>query len=155
MKEPISIKPHHFVDIIASFGGEEIRFEPHPYGHAVHIVAAEILQDPDTVLRIELGADDICQPCRHNIDGSCDDTIDTSFRPAAPESKSEWNLLIDQRWCERLGIREGATLSARDLCRRIRDSVDDMRGIYEEIPYDRIEDRQARLRRGISTFLNA
>ena len=95
----ISIKPHHFVDIITAFGGGRTEFEPHPYAHALHSVAERILSDPGVRLRIELGADDICLPCRHNADGLCDDTIDTSFRPEAPRSKLEWNLLIDRRWC--------------------------------------------------------
>lgn len=76
----IAIKPHHFVDIVASFGGGRTKFEPHPYGHAVHAVAQEILGNRDVRLQIELGADDICAPCRHNVNGLCDDTIDVSFR---------------------------------------------------------------------------
>jgi len=80
----IAIKPHHFVDIVTEFGDGGTEFQPHPYGHAVHSVVKEILGNRDVVLRIELGADDICAPCRHNINGLCDDTIDTSFRLQAP-----------------------------------------------------------------------
>ena len=58
MKDIIRIKPHHFVDIITSFGAGEISV-PHPYGHAVHIVAARILHNQDILLEIEFGADDI------------------------------------------------------------------------------------------------
>jgi hypothetical protein len=94
----ISIKPHHFVDIVTACGDGRTEFQPHPYGHAVHSVAKEILANPDVNLRIEFGADDVCHPCRHNVDGLCDDAIDTSFRPQASKSKREYNLLMDQRW---------------------------------------------------------
>jgi hypothetical protein len=150
----ISIKPHHFVDIVTAFGGGRTEFQPHPYGHAVHTVAKEILANCDIDLRIELGADDICLPCRHNIDGLCNDTIDTSFRPEAPTSKREYNFLIDQRWAERLGLRQDDQLTARELCLRIRDCANDIKDIYREAPSDRTAERQAKLQRGIALFLD-
>ena len=107
MCKTILIKPHHFIDIITDFGGGQTRFEPHPYGHAVHTVAERLVGDRDALLEMELGADDICRPCVHNIDGICDDTIDISFRPDAPPSKREYNLLLDRRWCRKLGLAQG------------------------------------------------
>ncbi len=151
----IAIKPHHFVDIVTALGDGRTEFHPHPYGHAVHSVARELLANRDVDLRIELGADDICRPCHHNIDGLCDDTIDTSFRPQAPKSKREYNLLIDQRWCERLGLRQDDQLTARELCLRIRHCADAIEDIYREIPSDRTAQRQAKLQRGIAKFLEA
>lgn len=151
----IAIKPHHFVDIITSFGAGKRTFQPHPYGHAVHIISERILQNHDVLLEIELGADDICKPCIHNINGSCDDTIDTSFRPAAPSSKREWNLLIDRRWCERIKVKQGDKLSARESAERIRDYMGDITDIYREIPDDRTAERAQRLLKGIQFFLSA
>ncbi|MCL4195650.1 MAG: hypothetical protein KJZ87_28190, partial [Thermoguttaceae bacterium] len=92
-------------------------------------------------------------PCRHNVDGLCDDIIDTSFRPAAPESKREYNLLIDQRWAQRLGLRQDDEMTARELCLRIRDSCRDLAEIYREVSPDRTAARQAKLRKGIAVFL--
>lgn len=149
----ISIKPHHFVDIITAFGEGRVRFTPHPYGHALHTVTQEILSSRDVLLQVKMGADDVCQPCRHNIDGLCDDTIDTSFRPTAPKSKSEWNLLVDRRWGCRLGLEQGDRLTALELCERIRDCAGDIADIYREIPADRTAARQAKLERGIRAFL--
>jgi hypothetical protein len=149
----ISIKPHHFVDILTAFGDGCSEFQPHPYGHALHCVAKEILNNHDVRLRIEFGADDICLPCSHNIDGLCDDTIDTSFRPQAPESKREYNLLIDRRWSERLGLQQGDQLTACRFCLRIRDCAGDIADIYREIPCGRTEERQEKLRSGIAKFL--
>ncbi len=149
----ISIKPHHFVDIVTAFGGGCAHFQPHPYGHAVHSVAKEVLANRDVNLRIELGADDICLPCHHNVDGLCDDTIDTSFRPQAPESKREYNLLIDQRWAKRLGVQQDDQLTARELCLHIRDYAGDITDIYRETPAGQTAERQAKLQRGVAKFL--
>jgi len=149
----IAIKPHHFVDIITAIGDGRTEFAPHPYGHAVHSVANSILADRVVTLRIELGADDICAPCRHNVDGLCDDTIDTSSRPLAPELKREWNLLIDCRWCRRLGIGQDDRLPARALCQRIQGRAGDITGIYREIHPERTAERQAKLRKGVKKFL--
>jgi hypothetical protein len=151
----ITIKPHHFVDIITSLGAGNVSFEPHPYGHAVHTVTKRLLDDADVLLVIELGADDICAPCRYNLDGLCEDTIDTSYRPSAPPLKRDWNLRIDRRWCERLGIAQGEQLSARDLCLRLRDRAGDITDIYREIPAERTADRRANLEKGIARFLRA
>jgi len=149
----ITIKPHHFIDIVTAFGEGCIDPQPHPYGHAVHSVTKEILSNRDALLRLEFGADDICQPCRHNVDGLCDDTIDTSFRPAAPKSKREWNLIIDRRWCERLGVGQNDQLTAREFCLRIRNCAGEISDIYREIPSDRTAERQAKLQKGVAEFL--
>jgi len=149
MNEPIPIKPHHLIDILRSFGQGRRVFQPHPCGHAVHAVAAHLLEARDAEIRIELGADAICAPCRHNAGGACDDTIDTSFRPAAPSAKGDWNLLLDRRWCERLGLAQGDRLTVRQFCRRVRQRAGDLRGIYREEPADRTAARTADLWRGL------
>ena len=153
MKDVIRIKPHHFVDIITSFSAENLTFKPSPYGHAVHIVSERVLQNRDILLEMELGADDICEPCKHNIDGLCDDTIDTSFRPKAPSSKRKWNLIIDKRWCERLKLQQGDRLTAWEFCERLRDNTDDITDIYREIPAERTAERASKLKTGIKRFL--
>lgn len=149
----IIIKPHHFVDILRALGDESSEFKPHPYGHDVHTVAARILADCDVMLQMELGADDICGPCIHNIDGICDDTIDTSFRPQAPRSKQAWNLLIDQRWCDSLGLNDGDRLTARLFCEFVLRNLDSMPSIYQEMPLQRVAIRSEKIRRGIEKLL--
>jgi len=149
----ISIKPHHFVDILRSLGSGKSTYEAHPYGHAQHIVAEHILRDRDVIFEIELGMDDICLPCKHNIDGICDDTIDTSFRPDAPSSKGEWNLMIDQRWCERLQLKPGDRTTARKLCELLRENTSDITDIYREVSAERIAERAHKLKEGIRIFL--
>jgi hypothetical protein len=149
----IRVKPHHFVDIITSYGRGE-QFEPHPYGHAVHIVAEKVLRQRDITLVMELGADDICGPCKYNVNGACGDVIDTSYRPSAPRSKQEWNLLIDRRWCERLALSPGDRLSAREFCERLRDRAGDITDIYREIPAEMTAERAKALQAGVGRFLS-
>ena len=149
----IRIKPHHFVDVITSFSAEDLTFKPSSYGHAVHTVSEQILRNRDVLLEMELGADDICAPCKHNINGLCDDTIDTSFRPEAPSSKREWNLIIDKRWCERLNLQQGDRITAKKFCERLQANTDDITDIYREIPVERTAERLRKLRAGIEKFL--
>jgi hypothetical protein len=152
---PIPIKPHHFVDIITAFGDGVEAPPPHPYGHAVHTVTEAVLSRPHVQMRMELGADAICAPCRHNQAGVCDDRIDTSYRPLAPASKRDWNLRLDQRWCERLGLAAGQQLSALACCRLLQEKAGDITAIYAEEPAERTAGRQARLAAGIRRFLGA
>ena len=153
MSNAISIKPHHFIDVVTAFGAGQETFAPHPYGHAVHTVSKRILSDPDVSLEMELGADDICVGCVHNTSGLCDDTIDTSYRPDAPSSKREWNLRIDRRWCERLELKQGDPLTARQFCQRVRDRAGDITDIYREIPADRTAQRAQNLKAGVDRLL--
>ena len=153
MCKPILIKPHHFIDIITDLGRGQTEFEPHPYGHAVHTVAARLMRDRDALLEMELGADDICRPCVHNIDGVCDDTIDISFRPDAPSSKRDYNLLLDNRWCRKIGLAQGDRITAKEFCRRLQPLASDISEVYREIPKDRTDQRAADLRAGIRWFL--
>ena len=150
--EVTRLKPHHFVDIITSFG-RGVPFTPHPYGHALHSVAERIVADRDALIEVELGADDICGPCVHNVGGACDDTIDTSFRPAAPASKEAWNRRLDRRWSERLGLRPGDRLTARTFCAKLRDQLGRMGEVYREMPADHTASRSQNLATGIRRFL--
>ena len=149
----LTIKPHHFIDIITQFGDEGAPLQPHPFGHAVHTVAQQLLTNRNIMLCMELGSDAICEPCCHNVSGVCDDTIDTSFRPQAPASKQDYNQLIDRRWCERLGLEQGDRLSARAFCARVQDRAGNIEEIYRETPAERTQARQAKLLEGIAWFL--
>lgn len=153
MPEVVRIKPHHFVDILREWGAGKTAFTPHHYGHALHGVAASLLADREAILEMELGADDICAPCIHNQGGLCDDLIDTTFRPLAPKKKIEWNLLIDGRWCERLGVRPGERIPAREFCRRVRLHAGEMAEIYREISAEATAERARKVCLGITLFL--
>jgi hypothetical protein len=61
--------------------------------------------------------------------------------------------LIDRRWCERLGIKQGDRLTARQFCERLRSHAGDITDIYREIPAERTAERAGKLEEGIRKFL--
>jgi hypothetical protein len=122
-------------------------------GHAVHLVAKKLLVNRGADLRMELGIDDICRPCSKNVEGLCVDTIDTSYRPDAPILKREWNRIIDRRWCERLGLKNGQVLSAVEMCQKLGKVKAEIVDIYREIPAPRTLERLEKLERGVRFFL--
>ena len=156
-KAYISIRPHHFTDIMESFGRGERSFRPHPtYGHGVHTISECLLQDKNVSLKIVLDIDDICRPCIHNVNNICDDVIDTSYRPKAPNLKNDWMRLIDPRWCDKLKIKAGAQFSAYKLCERIRAKIRmrDFIDVYHEIPASMTEQRYNNLVKGLEYYLD-
>ena len=153
MQEPIRIMPHHFVDIVRvhfSMGQAPL---PGKLGHDVHRVVARLLDDRDAMLEIALGSDDICTPCAYFVGGQCNNTIDTSVRKGAPPLMSNYNLLIDQRWCRRLDLSEGDHLTARQFCQRLQDHVGDIASIYAETPDATRTQWTERLQKGIAAYL--
>lgn len=155
MKRMIRIRPLHFVDILCDYGAGTEEFTPHHYGHALHLVANRMLAEKDTLLEITLDADDVCTPCIHNVNGICDNTIDRSYRPAAPPLMRDWDLMINTRWCERLHLHEGERYTARELCERLRDRAGDITDIFPEIIDGRIALKAGNLREGIRKFLES
>jgi len=153
MEKIVHIRPLHFVDILCDHGAGKDIFAPHPFGHALHLFAGRIMGDKDTLLEITLDPDDVCKPCLHNRSGECDNVIDTSFRPTAPPLMRDWDLLINQRWCERLSIAEGERYTARELCLRLRDRAGDITGIFPEFIDNRAETKARNMREGIRKFL--
>ncbi len=150
----ISIKPHHFVDIIADYGAGDVSRDPHPYGHAVHTVTARLLAERDLLLEIELGADDICAPCAHNIEGLCDDTLDPSLGPGIPRLKRDLNQRLDERWCERLGLKQGDRLTAREMCELIAGRGWDIQNIYREMQPAAGQAKSRDLELGVRKYLD-
>lgn len=149
MNTRIRIKPHHFVDIITDHGfGRDVP-TPHPYGHALHLVTRQVIENPEARLVIELGADDTCRPCRHNVEGACDDTIDVTGRPAAPHSKQEYNLLIDRRWCDLTGLRQGSRLTVAQFCELLCRTPLEIAEIYREESADYVTEKYTGLRSGV------
>ena len=93
----ITIKPHHFVDIVTALGDGCCDFQPHPYGHAVHSVAKEILADRDILLCIELGARTFARPAATISTGSATTRLTLHFDHRPRRRNESNNLLIDRR----------------------------------------------------------
>jgi len=153
MNNIIKIKPHHFIDIITSLASDKIILKPHIYGHEVHSITKIIINNRNLILEIELHADDICQPCVHNNSGICDDTIDTSHRPKAPSLKREWNLIIDNRWCKRLKIKQGDKIPILKFCNLLKENSNNIFEIYKEVKKDYTMKRESNLKKGLKKYL--
>lgn len=113
----LRLRPHHLIDIIRSYGhGAE--FKPHPYGHALHAVAAQVLANSDLEIELVLAADDICGPCRHlQADGRCDDVL---HQLTEPVSKQAYNDDLDTKLFPLLGFRPGDRMTVRAFLIRLR-----------------------------------
>ena len=111
-KKNMKLRPHHLLDIISAHGhGRE--FKPSPYGHAVHLVAAEVLANVETKVKFIVGADDICQPCKHLLpNGQCDDMV-RSVSP--PISKQKYNDDLDRRLFRYLDVKPGTVMTVREF----------------------------------------
>jgi hypothetical protein len=156
MSEALPIKPHHFVDILADFGRGRTDFQPHPYGHDLHTVAARILAEHDLRLLIAVGADAVCEPCRHNAEGICVDGMpDSQSRyVGVPEGKEEWNRRIDGRWCAVLRVSEGEETTAAELCGRLLGARSTIGEIYRELPPSYAQQKSKDLAAGIQLLLS-
>ena len=94
------IRPHHLIDIVASIGNGD-KVAPHPYGHAVHTVTELVRANVDTEVRFVIGADDICKPCMHLVNGVCDDHL-KQLDPPLPKQK--YNDGLDTKLFELLSL---------------------------------------------------
>jgi len=100
----MKLRPHHLVDILSDHGNG-VEYTPHPYGHALHSVAAQVLTDPTVEIEFVLAADDICAPCRHlQPDGKCDDILSQLKEPL---SKQAYNDRLDSDLFSYLGMMPG------------------------------------------------
>jgi hexosaminidase len=157
-KEVIYIKPHHFIEVLEFCAAGTTTFKPSRMCHASHIFTPKILADPDILLQIELGVDDLCGKCIFDFDGICVDVINTTdrtrFKPGTPCMKGEYNMLLDRRWCKRLGIKQGDKLTAREFCELLlRCGLDDITDIYCNIPAERIAKKAGVIKEGIRKYL--
>jgi len=110
-EEAVKLRPHHILDIVTSYGADE-RFEPHPYGHSLHTVAGTLLSGLPLRIRLVVGADAVCNGCRHlRPDGRCDDVL-SQLDPSP--SKQAYNEVIDCRVLDDLKIKPEAEMTLRE-----------------------------------------
>lgn len=107
-EKPLKLRPHHLLDILTGYGNGE-KVEPHPYGHALHVITPMVLEYPGLPVTFVAAADDICAPCKHlRPDGTCDDVL-SQLSP--PPSKHEYNDDLDRRLFAYLRVRSGTTMT--------------------------------------------
>ena len=134
------------MDIIYGYGnGRE--YQPHPYGHSLHIVAPRLLSNLDLKIKLVLNADDICEGCEHLLpDGKCKDVL-AQLTPSP--SKQAYNDVLDSRLFDDLSIEPNAVITSREFLKTVNSKVP---GI-EKICAHPKEDQQERLDGLVSGFI--
>jgi hypothetical protein len=116
----LQLRPHHILDIISDHGkGKE--FQPHPYGHSLHIVAPRLLSNLDLKIKLVLNADDICKGCEHLLlDGKCKDVL-VQLTPSP--SKQAYNDVLDSRLFENLSVAPNSVVTTREFLKKVNKKV--------------------------------
>ncbi|MEG0367186.1 MAG: DUF1284 domain-containing protein [Coprobacillus sp.] len=126
----ITIKPHHFVDIIKLYGaGIEVFVPDEKMGHDFYKIANMIISEPSIELKLTIGADDICQPCHYCINGVCDDGL-SSIKGIS--KKDSYNKKLDQRIIDLLKLNIKHNYSACELCRLMSKDSDFIFDVWKE-----------------------
>ncbi|MDP4224444.1 MAG: hypothetical protein Q8868_14145 [Bacteroidota bacterium] len=104
----LKLRPHHIIDIITGYGNN-VQYQPHPFGHARHLVAPKLLSDLNLKVKLVLGADDICTGCRNLLpNGKCSDVL-AQLTPSP--SKQAYNDVLDSRLFDHFTLAPDCTLS--------------------------------------------
>ncbi len=140
-----------FIDIISQYGAG-VQFRPHPCGHAVHLVAEQVITDPETTVEFVVDADDICEPCIHLVDGRCDDVLSQLDPPGdrkRSHSKQDYNDDLDRRLLAFLGMDEGQAMPFREYLHIIREHLEGIEAVCTH-PGEDPSRRRANLMRGLA-----
>jgi hypothetical protein len=147
----LRLRPHHLIDLVTDYGRGRA-FVPHPYGHAVHVVARRVVEDRDVEIAFVLAADDICRPCRHlQPDVQCDDVL---YQLSPPTSKQAYNDELDAAVLAHLGLQPGARLSLSEFLAQLRQRAEGIAAICAH-PGEAEADRLAGLIQGLDLLADA
>lgn len=147
--EPVTIKPHHFMDIIKLYGGGLERFMPDPaMGHDFYRIANLVLENPELPLRLTTEGDDICKPCKYYA-GRCSDLI--SHIPGITE-KDSYNKLLDSRILKLFHL-AGPGYTPRTLCQALYRQRSLIFDVWKEENREAAEKRYALFSAGAERYL--
>ncbi|HPG39985.1 MAG TPA: DUF1284 domain-containing protein [bacterium] len=131
-------RPHHLLDIISDYG-QGVTYQPHPYGHSLHIVAPQLLADLNTKIKLVIAADAVCAGCKNLLpDGKCTDVLG-QLTPSP--AKQAYNDVLDARVLDCFALKPDTEMTFRDYLVIVNAHVP---GI-EEICTHPKENRQERL----------
>ena len=139
------LRPHHIIDIVTQHG-QNSQFKPHPYGHAVHTVAKNILNNINVAVKLIIEADEICQPCIHLLpSGQCDDILQ-KIDPPIPKQK--YNDSIDSKLLSYLNIPPDSILTIKEYLESINSKIPGIEEICTH-PKENMENRLEGLIEGL------
>lgn len=110
----ITIKPHHFMDILKLYGGGIEVFVPdEKMRHDFYKVGNMILGNHQALLTLTVGSDDICMPCNQCKASRCVDGLEhvPNFT-----SKERYNHELDTRIMDQLKLDCDRQYQAKTLC---------------------------------------
>ena len=149
----VLIKPHHLLDIFKLYGAGINFFIPNPlYGHDFYKIGNIILKNHNTRVKFTSGLDNICGPCKYNVNGKCTDTIPNN--PLKYSSKDYWNKTIDKRVMKTLSIKEGTKMTALGYCVLAMEKLnkENIKRIWNERPGNETKRRTILLLKGLKKF---
>ena len=121
------------------------------YRHDFYRAGNVILADPAVQVTLTTGPDTICQPCIYLKEQGCTDQLAGFVYP----SKDQWNRTINGRILAALGVGEGTSSAAFELCRLSCKLITAVliREIWKERPEAETERRVAFLLKGLDEYL--
>jgi hypothetical protein len=123
----MTIRIHHFFDIIRDLRTGEKIIPDTNYKHSYHSVANTLRDSPDIKMKIVIGADSVCDGCIHNLNGICDDplTIKKGF-----SMKYDYNNWLDKRILGIYNLSEGQVITPAKICKSADKYIDNIYNIY-------------------------
>lgn len=116
----IKIKPHHFLDILKLYGkGLDVFVPDQNYGHDFYRIANLIVQGNVSKIIFTKYEDDICSPCKYNLNHECTDVVKNT-----DESKQSHNIKIDTTLMENLNIEEKEEFTFADVINLLNTKLD-------------------------------
>ena len=147
-KVEMTLRIHHFFDIIRDLRTGEKMVADTNYKHSNHSVGNTLRDSPETKMIIIVGLDSVCDGCIHNKEGVCDDplTIKKGFT-----MKHDYNNYLDKRILETLHWSEGDVVSPRKICKSAYKYID---AIYQIDPKEEIDARKKEFIDGLVFYSN-
>jgi hypothetical protein len=145
----MTIRIHHFFDIIRDLKtGEKIEADTN-YDHSFHSVANTLRDSPDIRMKIVVGPDSVCDKCIHNINGNCDDSLTSKI---GFTMKNDYNNYLDKRILGKYNISEGDIVTPVKICKSAYKYIDNIYEIYVLDPKEKIDDRKKEFIEGLRFY---
>ena len=151
MKEIITIKPHHFLDIIKLHGaGLDIFVPDEKMGHDFYRIGNIILENKDVKLHLTIDADDICTPCKYCKDGKCIDKLTTI---EGYTEKDTYNKELDKRMIKYYNLDINKEYTAEELCTIYLSNPENIFKVWQEEPDENTNKRHDLFQTGAKKYL--
>lgn len=108
------------------------------------------MNNKKALIILTLGCDDICKPCKYLKNGKCTDIVKNN---EVYNSKEEWNMMIDRRLFNQLGLKEGQKITALEFCYVLQEKLKNISKIWKDEPCKKTIIREKNLFKGIVKYI--